>query len=145
MTAPPADGSGMVLCMHGALNDARVGTDAVDCINAHGTSTSLNDLSESRAIKQVFGEQARKLSVTANKSMIGHLLGAAGGVEGVFSALSLAQGVIPGTTNMENPGEDCDLDYTIGGSVERRVEYVLSNSFGFGGTNASVLFKRFED
>ncbi|WP_461208484.1 beta-ketoacyl-ACP synthase II [Desulfocurvus sp. DL9XJH121] len=145
MTAPPEDGRGMRLCMQGALDDAGVAPTAVDCINAHGTSTELNDLAESRAIKMVFGDHAYKLSVTANKSMIGHLLGAAGGVEGVFSALSLKHGVIPGTINMENPGEDCDLDYTIGGSVERRVDYVLSNSFGFGGTNASVLFKRFED
>ena len=145
MTAPPEDGRGMVLSMQAALNDAGVAPEDVDCINAHGTSTPLNDASESQAIKVVFGEHAHKLAVTANKSMIGHLLGAAGGVEGVFCALSLKHGVIPGTINLENPGEGCDLDYTTGGSVERKVDYVLSNSFGFGGTNASMLFKRFED
>ncbi len=145
MTAPPEDGSGMALAMRAALDDAGVAPSEVDCINAHGTSTYLNDLCETRAIKKVFGEQAHKLSVTANKSMIGHLLGAAGGVEGVFSALTLAEGVIPGTVNMDEPGEECDLDYTASGSVNRRVDYVLSNSFGFGGTNAAVLFKRYED
>ncbi|BBD08946.1 beta-ketoacyl-ACP synthase II [Desulfovibrio ferrophilus] len=145
MTAPSEDGIGMKLCMKGALNDAGVSPQDVDCINAHGTSTPLNDLAESRSIKSVFGKHAYDIAITANKSMVGHLLGAAGGVEAVFSSLSLNEGVIPGTLNMENPGDECDLDYTANGSVERQVNYVLSNSFGFGGTNASVLLKRFED
>ncbi|MBU1003617.1 MAG: beta-ketoacyl-ACP synthase II [Proteobacteria bacterium] len=145
MTAPAEDGIGMKLCMQGALNDARLAPQDLDCINAHGTSTPLNDLAESRAIKAVFGKHAYDISVTANKSMIGHLLGAAGGVEAVFSALSLNQGIIPGTRNLDNPGDECDLDYTAGDSVKRQVNYVLSNSFGFGGTNASVLLKRYED
>jgi 3-oxoacyl-[acyl-carrier-protein] synthase II len=93
----------------------------------------------------VFGKHAYKLSLTANKSMIGHLLGGAGGVESVFSVLTLVRQTIPGTINLEHPGEECDLDYTAGGTVQRPVEYVLCNSFGFGGTNASILFKRFED
>lgn len=145
MTAPPEDGIGMKLCMQGALDDAGVSATDIDCINAHGTSTPLNDMAETRAIKAVFGAQAHKLSVTANKSMVGHLLGAAGGVEAVFSAMSLAEGMIPGTINLDNPDDECDLDYTANGSVERQVNYVLSNSFGFGGTNASVLLKRYED
>lgn len=145
MTAPPEDGAGMALAMSAALREAGVAPAEVDCINAHATSTYLNDLCETRAIKSVFGAHAKRVSVTANKSMIGHLLGAAGGVEGVFSVLSLYHGAIPGTVNLDNPGDECDLDYTAQGTVCRRVDYVLSNSFGFGGTNGSVLFKRFED
>lgn len=145
MTAPPEDGSGMALAMQAALDDAGVPPEVVGCINAHGTSTPLNDLCETRAIKKVFGDHAYKLNVTGNKSMIGHLLGGAGGVEGVFSVMTLKDGVIPGTINHENPGDECDLDYTASGSVEKPVEYVLSNSFGFGGTNGSVLFKRWDD
>jgi 3-oxoacyl-[acyl-carrier-protein] synthase II len=131
--------------MSAALREAGVAPAEVDCINAHATSTYLNDLCETRAIKSVFGAHAKRVSITANKSMIGHLLGAAGGVEGVFSVLSLYHGAIPGTVNLDNPGDECDLDYTAQGTVRRRVDYVLSNSFGFGGTNGSVLFKRFED
>jgi 3-oxoacyl-[acyl-carrier-protein] synthase II len=145
MTAPPEDGSGMALAMAAALREAEVSPAEVDCINAHGTSTYLNDLCETRAIKAVFGAHAKNVAITANKSMIGHLLGAAGGVEGVFSVLTLSRGAIPGTVNLDTPGEECDLDYTAQGTVHRRVDYVLSNSFGFGGTNGSVLFKRFED
>jgi 3-oxoacyl-[acyl-carrier-protein] synthase II len=145
MTAPPEDGAGMALCMRAALREAGVRPEEVDHVNAHGTSTYLNDLCETRALKTVFGEHAGKLAITANKSMIGHLLGAAGGVESVFSVLTLARGTIPGTINLENPDPECDLDYTSGGSVARQAEYALSNSFGFGGTNASILFKRFGD
>lgn len=144
MTAPPEDGRGMVLSMQAALDDAGVAPGDVDCINAHGTSTPLNDASESQAIKVVFGEHAHKLSVTANKSMIGHLLGAAGGAESVFACKTLQEGVIPGTINLENPDPECDLDYCTDGTRTRQAEYVLLNNFGFGGTNASLLFKKFE-
>lgn len=145
MTAPPESGEGMALAMRAALREAGVDPSEVDCINAHGTSTYLNDLCETRAIKEVFGKHAQDINITANKSMIGHLLGAAGGVEGVFSCLSLLEGVVPGTINLDNPGEECDLNYTAEGTVERKINYVLSNSFGFGGTNGSLLFKRYED
>ncbi len=145
MTAPDEHGTGMALAMQGALDDAGVDPSEVDYINAHGTSTELNDLCETRAIKTVFGAHARDIAITANKSMIGHLLGAAGGVEAVFSALSLSRGVIPGTINLDNPGDECDLDYTAGGTVNRQANYILSNSFGFGGTNGALLLKRFED
>lgn len=145
MTSPIDDGSGMSLSMQNALDDAGVSPDAVDHINAHGTSTYLNDLCESRAIKNVFGERAKDISICSTKSMTGHLLGAAGGVEGVFSVMALHKGVVPGTINLDNPGEECDLDYTANGSVERQCEYAMSNSFGFGGTNGTLLFKRFVD
>ncbi|MBG0777127.1 MAG: beta-ketoacyl-ACP synthase II [Desulfovibrionaceae bacterium] len=145
MTAPPEDGRGMALAMRAALREAGVAPEAVEHINAHATSTELNDSCETKAIKAVFGDHARKLAITANKSMIGHLLGAAGGVEAVFSVLSLSRGVLPGTINLDNPGEGCDLDYMADGSRERQVEYVLSNSFGFGGTNGCLLFKRYQD
>ena len=145
MTAPDENGGGMALAMQAALDDAGVAPEEVDCINAHGTSTELNDLCETRAIKAVFGGHAKDIAITANKSMIGHLLGAAGGVEAVFSALSLSRGVIPGTINLDVPGPECDLNYTASGTVKRQVRYVLSNSFGFGGTNGSLLFKRYED
>jgi 3-oxoacyl-[acyl-carrier-protein] synthase II len=144
MTAPPEDGEGMVLAMQAALDEAGVPPEAVDSINAHATSTPLNDICETRAIKRVFKEHAPKLLITANKSMIGHLLGAAGGVEGVFSVMTLSEGVVPGTINLDNPDEGCDLNYMADGSVKREVGYVLSNSFGFGGTNACILFKRWE-
>ncbi|MDD4951056.1 MAG: beta-ketoacyl-ACP synthase II [Desulfovibrionaceae bacterium] len=143
MTAPPEDGAGMALAMHSALREAGVEPADVDHINAHGTSTMLNDLCETRAIKTVFGGHARKLSITANKSMTGHLLGAAGGVEAAFSVLTLVRELIPPTVNLEHPGEECDLDYVPGQARQARVNYVLSNSFGFGGANACVLFKRF--
>jgi 3-oxoacyl-[acyl-carrier-protein] synthase II len=145
MTAPPEDGSGMALAMRAALREARVAPEDVDCINAHGTSTKLNDLCETRALKTVFGDHAYKLNISANKSQIGHLLGAAGGVEGVFSVKTLAEGIIPGTANQTTPDPDCDLDYCASGSRDKQVEYVLSNSFGFGGTNGCILFKRFSD
>ncbi len=144
MTAPPEDGEGMILAMQAALDEAGVPPEAVDSINAHATSTPLNDICETRAIKAVFKEHAPKLMITANKSMIGHLLGAAGGVEGVFSVMTLSEGVVPGTINLDNPDEGCDLNYMADGSQKKEVGYVLSNSFGFGGTNACILFKRWE-
>lgn len=144
MTAPPEDGEGMALAMRNALDEAGIPPEAIEHINAHATSTPLNDICETRAIKSVFGNHAKNLAITANKSMIGHLLGAAGGVEGVFSVMTLREGMLPGTINLENPGEGCDLDYLGDGSRKKEVEYVLCNSFGFGGTNACVLFKRWE-
>jgi len=145
MTAPPENGEGMALAMKAALREAKVEPEAVDSINAHGTSTKLNDLCETRAIRSVFGEHADNIAVTANKSQVGHLLGAAGGVEGVFSVKTIAEGIIPGIANYQTPDPDCDLKNLVtDGSRKQQVEYVLSNSFGFGGTNGCVLFKRYE-
>ena len=143
MTAPPEDGSGMAYAMAAALREARIDPSSVDHINAHGTSTYLNDLCETRAIKKVFGDHAYDINICANKSQIGHLLGAAGGVEAVFAVKTISEGVIPGTINRTNPDPECDLDVCADGPREKQVEYALSNSFGFGGTNACVLFKRF--
>lgn len=144
MTAPLEDGSGMALAMNRALREAGVPPTEVDHINAHATSTALNDACETRAIKTVFGAHASKLSITGNKSMTGHLLGAAGGVESVFSVLTIREGKIPRTLNLENPDPECDLDYVPEGTRTQPVNYTLCNSFGFGGTNACLLFKKFE-
>lgn len=144
MTAPPEDGTGMALAMKAAIREARVDPSEVDHINAHGTSTKLNDMCETRAIKKVFGDHAYNLSICANKSQVGHLLGAAGGVEAVFAVKTIAEGVIPGTINRETPDPDCDLDVCADGPREKQVNYALSNSFGFGGTNGCLLFKRFD-
>ncbi|TVM15355.1 beta-ketoacyl-[acyl-carrier-protein] synthase II [Oceanidesulfovibrio indonesiensis] len=145
MTAPPEDGAGMALSMENAMRDAGVQLEEVDSINAHATSTPLNDKSETVALKRVFGEHAKNLHITANKSMTGHLLGAAGGAEAVFSAMTLHHGIVPPTINLETPSEDCDLDYTPQKALEQQMNYVLCNSFGFGGTNASLLFKRYAE
>jgi 3-oxoacyl-[acyl-carrier-protein] synthase II len=144
MTAPDESGEGMASAMRAALKEAEVSPSDVDHINAHGTSTPMNDVAETRAIKNVFGDHAYSLSVTANKSMIGHMLGAAGGVESVFSVKTLHEGKIPGTINLEHPDPECDLDYVAEGTRERQCEYALCNSFGFGGTNACILFKRYQ-
>ena len=143
MTAPPPDGAGAVACMQAALDDAGVSHDKVDYINAHGTSTPLNDLYESRAIKTVFKEQAHSLAVSSTKSMTGHLLGGAGGIETVFTALTLHHQMIPPTINYENPSEECDLDYVPNVARKQKVQYALTNSFGFGGTNACLLLKAY--
>ncbi len=145
MTAPPEDGSGMALAMRGALRTAGLPPEAVEHINAHATSTPLNDVTETRAIKTLFGKRAYEIPITANKSMIGHLLGGAGGVESVFSVMSLVTETLPGTINLEEPDAECDLDYLADGSRRRAVANVLCNSFGFGGTNASILFTRFDE
>ena len=144
MVAPLETGEGMALAMKRALADAGVKPEEVDCINAHGTSTHANDEAETKALKLVFGDHAKNLSICANKSQIGHLLGAAGGVESVFSVLSLDTGMFPGTINYENPDPACDLNYMTKGSQKLDPKYVLSNSFGFGGTNGSMLYKRYE-
>jgi 3-oxoacyl-[acyl-carrier-protein] synthase II len=144
MTAPAPEGEGAARCMRLALKDAGIAPSDVGYINAHGTSTEYNDANETQAIKKVFGEHAYKLAVSSTKSMTGHLLGAAGAIEGVFSVLALHHGMIPPTTNYENPDPQCDLDYTPNQARKADIRVALSNSFGFGGTNACVLFRRGE-
>jgi len=144
MTAPPPNGAGAVRAMQLALEHARVSPDQVDYINAHATSTDIGDLCETRAIKQVFGEQAYKVSISSTKSMTGHLLGGAGGIEMAACALAIRDSVIPPTINLENPGEGCDLDYTPNVAREKKVRVVLNNSFGFGGHNATLVATAFE-
>jgi len=143
ITAPAEDADGAVRVMRKALNDAQVQPEQVDYINAHGTSTPYNDRLETLAIKKVFGEQARKLAVSSTKSMTGHLLGGAGGLEAGITTLVLRDQIVPPTINYENPDPDCDLDYVPNQARKLGVEYALSNSFGFGGTNAALLFKRY--
>jgi 3-oxoacyl-[acyl-carrier-protein] synthase II len=145
ITAPCADADGAKRVIMMALNDARVSPDEVDYINAHGTSTPLNDKIETLAIKEVFKDHAYKLKVSSNKSMIGHLLGAAGAVEAVATVLTIKNGVIPPTINYEHPDPECDLDYVPNKAIEYPVKVAISNSFGFGGTNACLAFKAFED
>ncbi len=145
MTAPPEDGSGMALAMEAAIREAGINPSDIDHINAHGTSTKLNDFCETKAIHKVFGDHAKNIAITANKSQTGHLLGGAGGMEAAFAVKTLATGIIPGTANQLEADPDCDLDYGKDGMREKQVNYALSNSFGFGGTNACMLFKKFED
>ena len=142
MTAPPEDGSGAARAMANALRDAGVSGAEVEYINAHGTSTQVGDVAEVHAIRSVFGAHADRVPVSSSKSMVGHLLGAAGAVEAIFTILALRDGVIPPTINLENPGEGCDLDFVPGQSREQPIQLALSNSFGFGGTNGSLLFRR---
>ncbi len=142
ITAPCADGEGAYMCMKLALEDAGIRPEDVDYINAHGTSTPLNDKSETLAIKRLFGEHAYRLKISSNKSMIGHLLGAAGAVEAVATVKTIETGIIPPTINLENPDPECDLDYVPNKAIKYPVRYALSNSFGFGGTNACLVFKK---
>ena len=142
ITAPSLDGPER--CMKAALKDGEVNTDEIDYINAHGTSTPLNDANETNAIKQVFGERAYKIPVSSTKSMTGHLLGAAGAVEAAFSVLALEHGILPPTINYEFPDPECDLDYVPNQAREAGIRTVLSNSFGFGGTNASLIFRKID-
>ena len=144
MTSPAPDGDGAVRCMQAAIEDAGITYESVDYINAHGTSTPLNDLYETRAIKKVFKEHAHTLCVSSTKSMTGHLLGGAGGVEGVFSTLSIHHGIIPPTINYETPDGECDLDYVPNVARKKEISFAMSNSFGFGGTNATLIFKKFK-
>ncbi|MGD8375881.1 MAG: beta-ketoacyl-ACP synthase II [Acidobacteriota bacterium] len=142
ISAPSEDGDGPIRAMQETLRDAGVGPEAVDYINAHGTSTPAGDRIEVQAIKEVFGSRARSLSVSSTKSMMGHLLGAAGGVESAITALTIARGVIPPTINQETADPECDLDFVPNEARKAEVRYALNNSFGFGGTNACLLFKR---
>jgi 3-oxoacyl-[acyl-carrier-protein] synthase II len=145
ITLPPEDGRGAHRVMLNAITDAGISTDQVDYINAHGTSTPPNDRIETIAIKRLFGDHARKLAVSSTKSMVGHLLGAAGAVEAGITCLAVERGILPPTINYDTPDPDCDLDYVPNVMRKADVRYALSNSFGFGGTNASLLFKRFEN
>jgi len=144
VTAPAPGGEGAVRCMRAALEDGGIRAEEVDYINAHGTSTPYNDQFETMAIKTVFGDHARALAVSSTKSMTGHLLGAAGAVEGAFSVLALRDGAIPPTINYTTPDPECDLDYVPNRARRQEIRYALSNSFGFGGTNSSLLFGRFD-
>jgi len=143
MTSPPADGAGAALSMSNAIADAGVDADKIGYVNAHGTSTPAGDKAETAAVKSVFGDHAYKLAVSSTKSMTGHLLGAAGAIEAIFTILALKDQTLPPTINLENPSEGCDLDYVTDGARNVELEYALSNSFGFGGTNGSLLFKKY--
>ena len=143
ITAPDPDGKGAASCMKMALNDAGISIDMVDYINAHGTSTVLNDLSETRAIKSVFQGRSKQIPISSNKSMIGHLWGAAGAVEAIFCLLTINHGIIPPTINYETPDPECDLDYVPNVARKAGVKVALSNSFGFGSTNATLIFSQF--
>ena len=145
VSAPEPEGAGAIACMKGALDFAGFKPEDIDYINAHGTSTPLNDASENKAIKAVFKEHAYKVSISSTKSMTGHLLGGAGGIESVFSLLTIKHGVIPPTTNYETPDPDCDLDYVPNVAKKTKVRTAMTNSFGFGGTNASLIFKAYEN
>ena len=142
LTAPSPNGEGAARCMRMALRTAGVNPEEVDYINAHGTSTPFNDLYETLAIKGVFGEHARKVMISSTKSMTGHMLGAAGGVEAVFSLLAMGRGVVPPTINYVEPDPECDLDYVPNQARQADVKIAISNSFGFGGTNATLLFRK---
>ena len=144
ITAPDPEGDGGMRCIKAALRSAEILPEEVDYINAHGTSTPLNDKLETIAIKRAFGDHARKLAVSSNKSMIGHLLGAAGGVEAIALALTLRDGIIPPTINYENPDPECDLDYVPNVAREVKTRIGMSNSLGFGGHNCTIIMKRFE-
>jgi 3-oxoacyl-[acyl-carrier-protein] synthase II len=144
ITAPAPQGEGAQRCMRLALKDARLGPGDIGYINAHGTSTKMNDATETHAIKAVFGDAARKVMVSSTKSMTGHMLGAAGGVETAICALAVARGAIPPTINYTTPDPECDLDYVPNTAREVRVQHVLTNSYGFGGTNASLILSRFD-
>jgi len=143
ITAPPPDGDGAVRCMRMAIKDAGLNPEDIDHINAHGTSTPLNDVTETQAIKTVFGEHAKKMPISATKSMTGHLLGAAGSTEAIFTILTIRDGIIPPTINYEEPDPDCDLDYVPNVARRQPVSVVMSNAFGFGGTNATLVIKKF--
>jgi len=143
ITSPPPDGGGAIRCINAALSDAGLSYQEIDYINAHGTSTPLNDLFETRAIKAVFKDKAYTIPVSSTKSMTGHLLGAAGGIEAVFSTLAIHEGILPPTINYSNIDEECDLDYVPNVARKQNITTAMSNSFGFGGTNATLIFKKY--
>jgi 3-oxoacyl-[acyl-carrier-protein] synthase II len=144
VSAPEPSGEGAVSCMSSALKDAGLNPEDIDYVNAHGTSTKLNDISENNAIKTVFGAHAKKLAVSSTKSMTGHLLGAAGGVEAIFTIMALKHGLLPPTINYETPDPECDLDYVPNEARKAAVKTAICNSFGFGGTNACLVLKVYE-
>ncbi len=143
ISAPHPEGEGAMRCMKMALENAGINPSDVGYVNAHGTSTPLGDAGETNAIKKTFGDHAYKLAVSSTKSMTGHLLGAAGGIETIFCAMALHEGILPPTINLDNPDEACDLDYVPHKARAQQVEYALNNSFGFGSTNASLVLKRY--
>jgi 3-oxoacyl-[acyl-carrier-protein] synthase II len=145
VTAPPDDGDGAYRVMRNALKDAGIAPERIDYINAHGTSTLQGDVAETRAIKRTFGGHAYKLAVSSTKSMTGHLLGGAGGLEAGITVLAIRDQIAPATINLDEPDEECDLDYVPKHSRPMKIEYALSNSFGFGGTNGALIFRRYED
>ena len=145
ITSPDEDGDGAALAMQMALDDAQLDPTAIDYINAHGTSTPLGDKAETKAIKTIFGDHARQLSISSTKSQLGHSLGASGGIELVFSVKALLEGTIPPTINLTTPDPDCDLDYTPNTPRQRYIKYAMSNSFGFGGHNASIIIRKFDE
>jgi 3-oxoacyl-[acyl-carrier-protein] synthase II len=144
ITAPSEDGDGAVRVMDMALRSAGIGPEQVQYINAHGTSTPFNDKLETMAIRKLFGEHAGKVAVSSTKSMTGHLLGAAGGIEGAITSLAIYHQIMPPTINQDTPDPECDLDYVPWTARRAPITYALSNSFGFGGTNAAVLFRRYD-
>lgn len=144
MTMPVQDGSGAGKCMKLAMKDAGINAEDIDYVNAHGTSTPAGDVAETNAVKNALGGHAYKVAVSSTKSMTGHLLGAAGGIEAVFSVMAIKDQVAPPTINLENPGEGCDLDYVPNVARQMKIDYALSNSFGFGGTNGTLIFKRLD-
>jgi len=144
ITAPSPGGEGGARCMKLAIKDAKINAEDVDYVNAHGTSTPLGDIQETMAVKTVFGDHAKDLAVSSTKSMTGHLLGAAGAMESVYSVQAILNQVAPPTINLENPSPECDLNYVANEAQPRKIKYALSNSFGFGGTNGSLIFKKFE-
>ncbi len=142
MTMPVKDGSGAGKCMKLAMKDAGINAETIDYVNAHGTSTPAGDVAETNAVKKALGDHAYKVAVSSTKSMTGHLLGAAGGIEAVFSVMAIKDQVAPPTINLEAPGEGCDLDYVPNTARDMKIDYALSNSFGFGGTNGTLIFKK---
>jgi 3-oxoacyl-[acyl-carrier-protein] synthase II len=145
MAAPPPGHEGAARCMKIALEDAGMEPEEIDYINAHGTSTVLNDIYETEAIKKVFGEYSKKLAVSSTKSVTGHLLGASGGLEAVLSVKTICDGIVPPTMNLDNPQEGCDLNYVPHKAIKRKTDTVMSNNFGFGGANSVIIFKKFEE
>jgi len=142
MTSPSLGGEGAARCMNNAMRDAGINAEDIDYINAHGTSTPAGDVAETKAVKLAMGSHSDKVAVSSTKSMTGHLLGAAGGIEAVFSVLAIRDQILPPTINMDNPDPECDLDYVANVARNAPVNYAMSNSFGFGGTNGTLIFKK---
>lgn len=145
ITAPLPNGEGAARCMNKAIASAKISPNAIEHVNAHGTSTPLGDIGETKALKTTFNKHADNLHITSTKSMTGHLLGAAGGIESIFTAMTLHEGVIPPTINLDNPDPECDLNYTPNQARKIQTEYAINNSFGFGGANSSIIFKRYDN